>query len=108
MVKLLAAVLLIAMSAMAQVSIETKVTAVAGPITCTGTITSSVANTLHMTCFTSTDTFVDTNFKVPSVGAVMYSISIGSDTVTWLLSKGNPTPDRWEVAANGAMKSGTF
>lgn len=102
----------LALAAFAQstgkVTVDVVVTAAAGPLSCTATIRGDVANTMHMKCSSGVDTYIDTDFKVPSTGAVMYSITLDKDSVTWILSKGNPTPDRWEVSANGVMKSGSF
>ena len=40
--------------------------------------------------------------------SVTYNVQRGSNAVTLMLTKGNPTPDGWSVAANGVMRAGTF
>lgn len=39
--------------------------------------------------------------------AIVYLLAIAV-IVHWLLTKGNPTPDGWQVSANGVAKTGSF
>lgn len=54
--------------------------------------------------------FPQTTVTVPSVGGVGFCacVQAGVNSVTWLLTKGNPVPDSWSVTANGVTKTGSF
>jgi len=96
------------------VAVATTITAVAGTdpatqLTCVGTptVTSSVSN-MHMVCSAAGKTLHTSDNQVVAAGSVTISVQSGSNTVTWLLTKGNPIPDQWQVTANGVSKSGSF
>ena len=97
------------------VTVSTTLTATAG--TGTGALvyvaTPGVAagiSTMHVVCTVGTQTVHTSDSTVPSTPATAVTIQANSGTnvVTWQLTKGNPTPDGWSVAANGVMKAGIF
>lgn len=92
------------------VTVSANITATAGAIVCTGTASvSASASTMRLRCVDGADVVLpDTDFVVTAPGSTVYSVQRGGNIITWLLTKGNPTPDQWQVAANGVTKSGTF
>jgi hypothetical protein len=91
------------------VDISTAITATAGTLQCVGTPTvGATTSTMHMKCSEAGVVLHEADYAVTAPGSTLYSLGRGSNTVTWLLSKGNPVPDQWQVAANGVSKSGSF
>lgn len=82
-------------------------------IVCTGTAgVVSGASTMTMTCTVGGKTVVLplTTFTVPAspgVG-VVFGVQAGANSITWILTKGNPAPDQWQVSANGTLRSQAF
>ncbi len=106
-------VLLFTLSLFAQstgtVVVASNITATAGTLSCTGTATIGVTtSTMQLKCLEGTITLIDYPFTVTAAGATVYSITRGTNVISWILTKGNPTPDQWQVSANGVAKSGTF
>lgn len=93
----------------------TTIVASVGNLTCTGTpgIANSIS-TMHMVCVSGTTTLYTSDSTVPTIPGtgIVISVGSGSNTVTWLLTKGNPTSDGWQVAVTDGTitksKSGTF
>jgi hypothetical protein len=98
------------------VTATTTITASAGTLSCTGTPGADIAgrSTMSFTCKYGTDTITVPAFPVPSTPAtnVWLSVGSGTNTVTWMVTKGNPLPDQWQVAATDgsvtAKKTGSF
>jgi hypothetical protein len=92
------------------VAVSATITATAGTLVCTATASvAATASTMHMKCVDGADVVLpDIDFVVKAPGSTTYSVQRGGNTITWLLTKGNPVPDQWQVTANGVMKSGTF
>lgn len=81
-------------------------------IICTGLAGGSAgASTMQMACTVGGKTVLpQTVFAVPATGGIglVFGVQAGSNSITWLLTKGNPTPDSWSVSANGTVKTGSF
>jgi hypothetical protein len=81
-------------------------------IVCTGLAGGSAgASTMQMSCTVGGKSVLpQTTFTVPTTGGIglVFGIQAGANSVTWLLTKGNPTPDSWSVSANGTVKTGSF
>jgi hypothetical protein len=107
---ILAAAALCAQAPTGTVQIAATITATAGTLVCTGTATVSASvSIMHMKCVDGADAVLpDVDLQVKAPGSTTLSLQRGSNTITWLLTKGNPLPDQWQVLANGTMKSGTF
>lgn len=99
------------------VDVTTSILATAGAATdatrivCTGTPqVSGTTVTFRMQCTNAGNTILDSTSTLngPAASSTVYSIQRGSNTITWILTKGNPVPDGWSVAANGVAKTGTF
>lgn len=98
------------------VTVLSTITATVGTLTCTGTPGTDTTgiSTMHMVCKAGTTTLHTSDSSVPSVPGtgIVISVSSGTDAVTWLLTKGNPTPDQWQVAVTDGtttkMKTGSF
>jgi hypothetical protein len=98
------------------VVVATTITATAGSgssaLICVATpgLNGSGVATMHVVCSVGSTVLHTSESTVPAMPgtAILLSAKSGSDSVTWLLTKGNPTPDRWEVAANSIMKTGAF
>lgn len=101
---------LFAQSPTGTVTVAANITATAGSLVCTGTASVAASvSTMRLTCADGAAVILpDTTFTVSAPGSTTYSIQRGANTITWLLTKGNPTPDQWQVVANGTLKSGTF
>lgn len=113
MLKTLFVLSLLAVLATAQtpgtVDVSASITAASGTLKCVGTATVGAASSLMaMKCSDGADVLLDTTFKVASVGSAVYSVQRGTNTITWILTKGNAIPDQWQVSANGTTKSGNF
>lgn len=91
------------------VDISATITATAGTLVCVGTPSVGAAvSSMHMKCSEGATVLHESDYTVVSPGSVAYSIGRGPNAITWLLTKGNPVPDQWQVAANGVSKSGSF
>lgn len=92
------------------VQVAATITATAGTLVCTGTASvAATVSTMHLKCVDGADVVLpDVDIPVKAPGASVISVQRGANSVIWMLTKGNPTPDQWQVAANGVMKSGTF
>lgn len=91
------------------VDITSTITATAGSLVCIGTPTIAASvSTMHMRCSEGATVLHESDYTVTAPGSVVYSIGRGADTITWLLTKGNPAPDQWQVSANGVSKTGNF
>ena len=115
----LAILLLLASALFAQtpaVTVTSTIVATVGTLTCTGTPGTDQAGlvTMHMVCKAGTTTLHTSDSTVPSTPGtgIVISISSGTNAVTWLLTKGNPTPDQWQVAVTDGtttkLKTGSF
>lgn len=104
------AALAIASAQTGTVSVSANITATAGALVCTGTATvGPTSSVMHMKCVDGSAVVIpDTDYPVVAPGATTISVSRGTNSVTWILTKGNPVPDQWQVTANGVTKSGTF
>lgn len=96
-----------------QVNVDTTINAIAGdPVTgliCVGNPTKNgAASIMHIKCSEGGVLLHETDYKVIATGSILFSVQRGANTITWLLTKGNPSADRWEVAANGVSKQGDF
>lgn len=91
------------------VVVASNITATAGSLICVGTATvGATTSTMQLKCSEGSVVLIDYPFTVTASGSTLYSIGRGANTITWLLTKGNPTPDQWQVTANGVARSGTF
>lgn len=99
--------------AVGTVVVSTSITATAGASTdanqiiCTGTpgIVNSIS-TMHLVCSSGGSNILTADAIVAAGTGVITSVAKGSNNITTQLSKG--TPDGWQVAANGTVKTGTF
>lgn len=98
------------------VSVTTSIVAKAGAdsdatqVVCTGSPGVPNATSFRMICTSAGATILSADAVLTSAPAssAVYSVQRGSNTVTWILTRGNPAPDGWSVAANGVQKSGSF
>lgn len=81
-------------------------------IICTGLAGGSAGvSSMQISCTVGGKTVLpQTTVTVPATGGIgfVFGVQAGTNSVTWLLTKGNPTPDSWSVTANGTTKSGSF
>lgn len=111
--KTLLSLLIFAASVLAQspgtVDVSANITATAGTLSCVGTATVGQAtSTMHLKCSEGTSVLFEHDFTVTAPGSTTYTMSRGANIIGWILTKGNPTPDQWQVTANGTSKSGAF
>ena len=118
--KRLAALLLILSAALfAQapvVTVTSTVVATVGTLTCTGTpgVNAQAVSTMHMVCTAGAVTLHTSDSTVPTAPGtgIVISVTSGANSIAWLLTKGNPTPDQWQVSATDGtttkLKTGSF
>lgn len=112
----LSPLLMVLSSAFAQgvVQVETTITATAGigpgALTCIATPGIAGSSSFRVVCKVGTDVIHSGDSIVPSVPATAVFVHVrhGDNSVTWQLTKGNPAPDGWSVAANGVSRAGIF
>lgn len=117
MTKTVLALLILAAAALGQptVTATTTITATAGTLVCTGTpgVVDGIS-TMRLVCKAGTATLHTSDSTVPSTPGtgIVVSVSSGANAITLLLTKGNPAPDGWQVAATDGTatqtKSGQF
>jgi hypothetical protein len=98
------------------VTSTTTITASVGSLVCVGTpsVDASGVSTMNMVCKVGTTTLHTSDSAVPSSPGtgIAISVSSGSNSVTWLLTKGNPSPDGWQVSVTDGTvtksKTGVF
>jgi hypothetical protein len=98
------------------ITTATTVVATVGTLTCTGTplTDSNGVNTFHMSCSVGGSTLADATTTVPSTPGSSFTMNVssGSNNIAWMLTKGNPTPDGWQVTVTDGTstvyKQGTF
>lgn len=93
------------------IDVKTTVTATVGNLTCLLSPIDPI--TFNVDCKDGTKQVLQGMFSFPTApGSFVYSVQSGPNTITWLLTKGNPIPDQWQVAVTDGttekMKSGLF
>lgn len=92
------------------VTVAASINATAGTLSCVGTATvGATVSTMQLKCTDGGATLIDYPFTVTAPGATAYSLVRGTNTIIWMLTKGNPTPDQWQVTATtpGGSKTGS-
>ncbi len=116
--KLIIVCLILTASLFAQapaISVATTITANVGTLGCVGTPTvTGTVSSMHIVCAVGTTSIHTSDNTVPATPGtgVVISVSSGSNSVAWLLTKGNPTPDQWQVSVTDGttskLKTGSF